>query len=253
MKIWSNTMEFSEGKFLVLRRDGSVPAWPHFVMGARDPAVPAALRAYATEAERLGMDLDYVRSVHELADDFEAYRKREGRGDPDARPHRVDDPNVLQVMRGRDGGLMAWHSTNTKKMESANPLEHVDRVPPPIVEAMRVMLRDAVDAARKREPPSNGSMVVEIIGDRLINGGKWEPDGWTLQASFLMDTRFHPKPYISVHAYHASQCSDGCVQALVEYTPDDRRELAKKRLMRLEAERAEMDALITQTRQEIER
>jgi len=54
MKLWAKTTEFSEGKFLVVRRDGSIPAWPHFVIGARDPAAPVALRAYADAAERLG-------------------------------------------------------------------------------------------------------------------------------------------------------------------------------------------------------
>jgi hypothetical protein len=28
MKIWAKTSEFSEGKFLVVRRDGSIPCWP---------------------------------------------------------------------------------------------------------------------------------------------------------------------------------------------------------------------------------
>ena len=46
MKIWDKTEEFKEGKFLVVRRDGSVPHWPHFVLGARDPGAPTALRAY---------------------------------------------------------------------------------------------------------------------------------------------------------------------------------------------------------------
>ena len=34
MKILAKWKEFSEGKFLVVRRDGSIPWWPHFVLGA---------------------------------------------------------------------------------------------------------------------------------------------------------------------------------------------------------------------------
>lgn len=34
-------------KFLVVRRDGTVPDWPYLVLGARDPAAPAALRTLA--------------------------------------------------------------------------------------------------------------------------------------------------------------------------------------------------------------
>jgi hypothetical protein len=102
MKIWAKTKEFSEGKFLVVRRDGSVPHWPHFVLGARDPATPAALRAYADTCASMGYDPAYVDSLRELADDFRSYRAREGDGDADAAPHRKDDPSVIAAMRGFD-------------------------------------------------------------------------------------------------------------------------------------------------------
>ena len=115
MKVWAKTSEFSEGKFLVIRRDGSIPAWPHFVLGARDPAAPVALRAYAEHCLACGCDKDYVASIHELADDFERYRKREGNGDPDAPPHRKDDPEVLRAMRGSDATITVWQSDNTPK------------------------------------------------------------------------------------------------------------------------------------------
>lgn len=84
MKIWAKTKEFSEGKFLVVRRDGTVPHWPHFVLGARDPASPTALRAYADACGGMpGFDADYIASIRELADDFDAYRAAEV--PPDAR------------------------------------------------------------------------------------------------------------------------------------------------------------------------
>ena len=100
MKIWVKTKEYSEGKFLVLRRDGTKPDWPHFVMGARDPAVPRALEIYGQVAEGLGFDPEYVESVKELAQDFRRYRTESGSGDPDAAPHRVDDVVMLKLMRG---------------------------------------------------------------------------------------------------------------------------------------------------------
>jgi hypothetical protein len=102
VKIWAKTKEFFEGKFLVVRRDGSVPHWPHFVLGARDPAASKALLAYAREAERIGMDYEFVASIIELAGDFHRYRLDEGNGDPDAPPHRVDDQAVIRAMRGED-------------------------------------------------------------------------------------------------------------------------------------------------------
>ena len=120
MKIGAKTSEFSEGKFLVVRRDGSIPCWPHFVfVGARDPAAPVALEAYALACERMGLDPAYVASLRELAKDFEAYQRREGEGDADAAPHRKDDPEVIALMRGSDGSPTLWHEThNVKKVRT---------------------------------------------------------------------------------------------------------------------------------------
>lgn len=98
MKLWN--------KFLVLRRDGTVPDWPYIVMGGRDPAAPFAIRAYAKAAAELGMDPEYCDDLLGLADDFEEYRKETGNGDPDAAPHRVDDPNV--VVRFKRGTDRSW-------------------------------------------------------------------------------------------------------------------------------------------------
>ena len=115
MKVWAKTKEFSEGKFLVVRRDGSIPAWPHFVLGARDPATPFALQAYADKCSELGLDADYVASIRELAGDFARYREREGPGDPEAPPHRKDDPHVIRAMTGSDSVITVWQSTNVRK------------------------------------------------------------------------------------------------------------------------------------------
>jgi hypothetical protein len=100
MKIWVKTKEFFEGKFLVVRRDGTIPKWPHFVLGARDPCAFATLLAYADEALSRGFDKEYVDSVRELAADFRNYRLANGDGDPDSGPHRKDDPLVIEAMRG---------------------------------------------------------------------------------------------------------------------------------------------------------
>jgi hypothetical protein len=91
------------GKYLVLRRDGTVPEWPGFVLGAKDPAAPAALRAYANAAEKLGFDYRYITDIRELADDFERYRAQHGEGDPTAPPHRQDDPEIIAKMT--NGGM----------------------------------------------------------------------------------------------------------------------------------------------------
>ncbi len=99
MKLWTKTKEWAEGKFLVVRRDGTTPEWPHFVMGARDPAAPMGLLEYAKSGEQGGFDPEYIASVRELSDDFLRYREAHGDGDPEAPPHRTDEPLVLAMMR----------------------------------------------------------------------------------------------------------------------------------------------------------
>ena len=96
--LWRNNPDTKGGKYLVLRRDGTVPQWPFFVLGARDPAAPAALMAYAAECERLNMDPQYVADVRELAADFQEFYGFHGAGDPDAPRHRTDDPATVAKM-----------------------------------------------------------------------------------------------------------------------------------------------------------
>jgi hypothetical protein len=83
-------------KYLVVRRDGTVPDFPYLVIGARDPNAPAALRAYADEAERRGIgDPEWWADIHGQASDFERYRAEHGVSDPEAPPHRPDDPETI--------------------------------------------------------------------------------------------------------------------------------------------------------------
>lgn len=94
-----------EGKYLVKRRDGSVVEWPSFVLGARDPYAPTALRAYA-KALQLGMETgdagitpEFIAAVYRWADTFDAYRLDHGEGDPGRGRHRRDDPATIAEMR----------------------------------------------------------------------------------------------------------------------------------------------------------
>jgi hypothetical protein len=98
-RLWKNTDGTREGKYLVQRRDGTVPAWPYFVIGAADPMAPTALRAYADAAEVLQMDPQYVSDLRALALEFIAWRVEHGEGDPDAPRHRADDPAIIELMR----------------------------------------------------------------------------------------------------------------------------------------------------------
>lgn len=101
MKIWAKTEEYSEGKYLVVRRDGTVPEWPHFVLGGYDPCAAIALHAYAAEARSRGWDEEYVGSIEALACEFEALAnvEREKKSDPYAGPHRKDLTEVIFMMQ----------------------------------------------------------------------------------------------------------------------------------------------------------
>jgi hypothetical protein len=86
-------------KFLVVRRDGTVPEWPYLVMGARDPYVPGAIRQYAKLAQEAGEPEDYTSDLYRLADSFDQYRQTYGEGDPASPPHREDDPLVVSRIK----------------------------------------------------------------------------------------------------------------------------------------------------------
>lgn len=97
-RLWKNVPATRGGKYLVLRRDGTIPSWPHFVLGAKDPATPVALVAYSTECRRLGFDPQFVDDTRDLADEFRQFLATYGMGDPDASPHRKDDPAIVAAM-----------------------------------------------------------------------------------------------------------------------------------------------------------
>lgn len=97
--LWRKDPATPEGKYLVQRRDGTVPEWPNFVLGAKDPAAPAALRAYARSARVQGMNEQFCSDVEQLARVFEVYRMHHGNGDPDRGRHRKDDPETIEKMK----------------------------------------------------------------------------------------------------------------------------------------------------------
>ena len=97
MRLWRNNPTTPEGKYpIVLRRDGSPLESRYIVMVLKDPAVEYALAAYAKRAEELGYDLALVDDINKLCGDCRMERERMTRAaDPDAPPHRKDDPVVL--------------------------------------------------------------------------------------------------------------------------------------------------------------
>lgn len=100
-RLWRFNPATSEGKYLVVRRDGTIPTFEHFVLANTDEAAPAGLRGYAEACGRLGYDPEYVADLKTLADIWAtAYQMGTvPKGDPDAGRHRVDDPKIIELMR----------------------------------------------------------------------------------------------------------------------------------------------------------
>lgn len=103
--LFRNMSESREGKYpLLFRRDGTIPEWEWFVLGARDPGAPTAVRAYAFECKARNLDPAYVADLRNMADCWERFQQAEitspnppaKKADPDGPRHRKDDPEVLK-------------------------------------------------------------------------------------------------------------------------------------------------------------
>jgi len=105
--LWRRDRKTSEGKYpIVLRRDGTPLESRYFVIALKDPAAAEAFRAYAKRAEELGMDPRYVADMRWLADEAAREAAKTDTtvkpADPDAPPHRKDDPAILAWARSID-------------------------------------------------------------------------------------------------------------------------------------------------------
>jgi len=99
--LWRYDPRHPRSKYLVQRRDGTIPDWPWFVIGAKDPVAPWALRAYAAVSLVILWDWQYARDVWSLAGEFSRFRRQTGTGDPNASQHRQDDPATINRLDNR--------------------------------------------------------------------------------------------------------------------------------------------------------
>lgn len=98
--LFRENAETPEGKYLVLRRDGTVPGWPSFVLGGADPHASIALLAYANScATDKEIDPGFVAAVRRWSSEFDLYRLQNGPGDPGMGQHRKDEAWVIQMMK----------------------------------------------------------------------------------------------------------------------------------------------------------
>lgn len=102
---WKSKLGKRVRKYLVVRRDGTVPPWDWFVLAESDPAAPDALVAYADKCEELGnTSPQYVADVRTMAQDWAEHQGSIPAGDPGAPKHRTDDPITLWRLHDGDNG-----------------------------------------------------------------------------------------------------------------------------------------------------
>lgn len=98
--LFRDHIDTPEGKYLIKRRDGTVPPWPSFVLGGADPHAEVALRAYADSIEKdPEADPNFIAGLRRWADEFKRYREEYGHGDPTRHAHRKDDPVTIEEMK----------------------------------------------------------------------------------------------------------------------------------------------------------
>lgn len=86
-------------KYLVERRDGSVPVWPWFVLAASDPCAAGALFHYAGLCEQAGYAREYVDAILAAVTEMQEWAKANPSTRPDVRPLVTKpDRRVLELL-----------------------------------------------------------------------------------------------------------------------------------------------------------
>lgn len=85
-------------KYLVVRRDGTIPSWPYFVLGAQDPCTLPAMRAYRQQAiNRVG--IAYADLIFDITQEMQSYQEHKGLLVPQnvVIPRLIDDPLIAKA------------------------------------------------------------------------------------------------------------------------------------------------------------
>lgn len=91
-------------KYIVLRRDGTLPPWPLFVLSLGDAAAEPALRAYIEHCQTQDYDPDYLEFLRMLEEEGLSYRTETPvRERPDGmQPDRETHPLVAALLETGD-------------------------------------------------------------------------------------------------------------------------------------------------------
>jgi hypothetical protein len=107
-----------QGKYLIVRRDGTSPAWNNlaFVLGPRDPHAAAAIMGYVESMmKEKGHDEAYCKALLELASSYDDYQKEHGEGDPTAPPWRAEAHDVMTALQGDTSVVVVFPDKDNKK------------------------------------------------------------------------------------------------------------------------------------------
>lgn len=85
-------------KYIVVRTDGTLPDWPYFVIGAKDPAAASTIRNYASTALAINGDHDYHENVKDLSRRFGVWKAADEHGV--ASPEMPAKEHVLTAITG---------------------------------------------------------------------------------------------------------------------------------------------------------
>lgn len=93
----------SMAKYLVLRRDGTLPPWPYFVLGAADPAAWDTFAFYVERCRELGYSQQYLDELSAIRLNFVKPNGPERRPD-DGKVWPGNHPIVFQLLKLHAGG-----------------------------------------------------------------------------------------------------------------------------------------------------
>lgn len=107
-----------QGKYLLVRRDGTSPAWNNlaFVLGPRDPHAAAGIIGYV-ESMMKDPDHDkaYCQALLDLAASHDGYQAEHGVGDPTAHPWRPEAHDVMTALQGTVSVVVVFPDADNTK------------------------------------------------------------------------------------------------------------------------------------------
>lgn len=107
-----------QGKYLLVRRDGTSPHWNNlaFVLGPRDPHAQVAVIAYVESMMKDPKhDKAYCEALLRLAESYDDYQSEHGLGEPAAHPWRPEAHDVMTALHGDNSVVVVMPDKDNTK------------------------------------------------------------------------------------------------------------------------------------------